>query len=91
MIKSFKEIQLKLYSIHVLYANFRNQVFFQRIDSYLNSSNVCIIFKHGLKNDRHIQPYLNQGIATKYKNIISKGSRTVSTANCPDYHSKFNF
>ena len=32
---------------------------FQKISSYINESNKCIIYKHLIKNDRLIQPYLN--------------------------------
>ena len=54
---------------------------FQSIDSYLNSSNKWLILKHGLKNDRQIQPYLNEGNATKYKIIISKFRLSAHSLN----------
>ena len=54
---------------------------FKRTNSYLTSSNKCIVFKHVLKNDRQIQLYLNQGIATKHKNIISKFRLSAHSLN----------
>ena len=49
-----------------------NDLAFQKIDSYINDSNECIIYKHVLKNNRLIQPYLNIGVPKKYKDIITK-------------------
>ena len=45
---------------------------YQNIDSYINNSNKCILYKHVLKNDRLVQSYLKQGIQAKYKKYISK-------------------
>ena len=45
---------------------------YQKIDSFINNSNKCILYKHVLKNDRLVQSYLKQGIPAKYKKYISK-------------------
>ena len=44
----------------------------QKIDSYIDNPNKCILYKHVLKKERLVQPYLNQGIPAKYKKYISK-------------------
>ena len=44
----------------------------QKTDSYIDNSNKCILYKHMLKNDNLVQPYLNQGFSAKYTKYISK-------------------
>ena len=41
----------------------------------------CILYKHVLKNDRLVQPYLNQGIRAKYKKYISKFRLSAHSLN----------
>ena len=53
----------------------------QKIDSYIDNSNKCILYKHVLKNDRLVQPYLNQGIPAKYKKYISKFRLSAHSLN----------
>ena len=45
---------------------------YQKIDSFIEDSNKCILYKHVLKRDKSIQHYLNQSIAVKYRKYISK-------------------
>ena len=44
---------------------------FQSIDSYIERSNKCLIYKH-ISKHRSLPPYLNSCIPTKCKKIISK-------------------
>lgn len=66
-----QKVEDEVFFLHIVKQSLKDLAY-QKIDSYIQGSNKCMIYKYVIKQDRNLQPYLNSCIPSKYKTMLSK-------------------